>query len=58
MIKREICIESTGCFSCIFYESHEKCRLQNGPDWKAVYIAWRNGGFAIGCPMKEKAEEP
>ena len=51
--KRGTTIESTGCFECVFYESRCACRCSDGPDWESVYKAWRNGGFAIGCPLKQ-----
>jgi len=51
---RGIYVESDGCFGCLFYESREKCQLPDGPGWDKIYIAWRNGGFAAGCPLKPK----
>lgn len=55
--KRVAYIESTGCFECLFYSSRDPCTLPGGPQWKDVYAAWREGGFALGCPLtKEKAE--
>jgi hypothetical protein len=52
--RRGIYVESEGCFDCIFYESRDKCRLRDGPEWNEVYMAWRNGGFAVGCTLKPK----
>jgi len=55
--KRGIYVESEGCFSCSFYESRVACHCENGPGWEAVYKAWRNGGFAVGCPMQHRFEK-
>jgi hypothetical protein len=51
IFKLGVYVESTGCFKCQFYSSHDPCTLSGGPAWKEVYTAWREGGFAIGCPL-------